>query len=260
MLFSLGLSKSSLNEQLRNNVMMRFFKQISLPGIIFFIGVLVLLLSLGFWQVTRAKQKQALIEQQQHSMSADRLSMNTDTPDDLALLNYREVTVTGHYDKNHQFLIDNQHVNGKVGYFVLTPLIIAGGAKAVLVNRGWVPLNPDRSVLPALPIQSTAVTIKGRIHRFPSVGVKLAGAETPTTSWPAVVQVVETPVLAKIIGHSLFSFQIELDPQMPEGFLRVWHTALVMTPEKHIAYAVQWFGLAFTFAVLFFWFNYKKTV
>ncbi len=103
------------------------------------------------------------------------------------------------------------------------------------------------------------MTLSGRVNSFPSVGIKLAGAEIPTKTWPAVVQVVDVPVLAKILGYPLFSFQLELDPAMQDGFLRIWHPLAIMPPEQHIAYAAQWFGLALTFAVLFFWFNFKKS-
>lgn len=216
-------------------------------------------MSLGFWQLDRADQKRAYLVQQQALMTAGELLLDARTPDDLALLKYRPVSVTGHYVVEHQFLIDNQHVNGKVGYFVLTPFLLAGTNRAVLVNRGWLPLNSDRSVLPSLPVSVVPMTIKGRVNSFPSVGIKLAGAEIPTNTWPAVVQVADAKALAKSLGYPLYSFQIELDPAQSEGFLRVWQSQTIMPPEKHIAYAVQWFGLALTFTVLFFWFNNKKT-
>jgi surfeit locus 1 family protein len=235
------------------------FKHITFGALVFFISIVGVLLSLGFWQLDRASQKRVYLLQQQQLMTAGELVLNARTSNDLGLLKYRPIRATGYYDVEHQFLIDNQHMGGKVGYFVLTPLRIVGTDKAVLVNRGWFPLNVDRSVLPTLPASSASVTISGRVNSFPSVGIKLPGAETPTTTWPSVVQVVETTVLAKKLGYSLFSFQIELDPAMPDGFLRVWQSAAIMPPEKHIAYAVQWFGLAITFTVLFFWYNNKKT-
>ncbi|NOT84529.1 MAG: SURF1 family protein [Methylococcaceae bacterium] len=222
-------------------------------------AVLGTLLSLGFWQLDRADQKRVMLVQQQHMMVGGELLLNARIPDDLSLLKYRPVSVAGHFEGEHQFLIDNQHANGKVGYFVLTPFRLVGTDKAVLVNRGWLPLNVDRTKLPSLPISAAPMTLNGRVNSFPSVGIKLAGAEIPTKTWPAVVQVAEASVLAKSLGYPLFSFQIELDPAQPEGFLRVWQPASIMPPEQHVAYAVQWFGLALTFTVLFFWFNFKKT-
>jgi surfeit locus 1 family protein len=130
--------------------------------------------------------------------------------------------------------------------------------KAVLVNRGWIPLNRDRTILPDVPIKAQQTVVTGRINRFPAVGIKLAGAEIPTESWPSVVQVVDSQILAKKLTYPLFPFQIELDKDLPEGYKREWHTSTIMPPEQHTAYAIQWFALALTLTILFFWYTCKK--
>ncbi|MGK4581850.1 SURF1 family protein [Kitasatospora sp. HPMI-4] len=53
----------------------------------------------------------------------------------------REVTVTGSYDPAHQLLVPNRTVDGRNGYYVLTPLRTADGP-AVAVVRGWAPGAP----------------------------------------------------------------------------------------------------------------------
>ncbi len=111
-------------------------------------SVLGMLLSLGFWQLDRADQKKVFLAERQQLMNGGEMLLNGLTPDDLGLLKYRPIRFAGHYVGEHQFLIDNQHVDGEVGYFVLTPFKLDGTDKAVLVNRGWLPLNVDRSVLP----------------------------------------------------------------------------------------------------------------
>jgi surfeit locus 1 family protein len=166
--------------------------------------------------------------------------------------------VTGHYDQAHQFLIDNQINAGNAGYFVLTPFVLQGETKAVLINRGWVPLNQNRSILPDVQLEKEQTVVTGRINRFPSVGIKLAGAEIPSEGWPSVVQVVDSQVLAKKLAYSLFPFQLELDKDLPEGFKREWHATTVMLPEQHTAYAMQWFALAFTLTILFIWYSNKR--
>jgi surfeit locus 1 family protein len=106
--------------------------------------------------------------------------------------------------------------------------------------------------------QAERVELHGRINHFPSVGIKLAGAEIPTVGWPSVLQVVDTDVLAKKLAQSLFSFQVELDSAEPNGYVRDWQTTTVMLPEQHVAYAIQWFALAATLTVLFFGYSCKK--
>ena len=224
-----------------------------------YLCLLPLLLALGIWQLGRSEEKSVFLKQQQlGSASAEIIELSARLENNVDALRYKKVRATGHYDPAHQFLIDNQISAGKAGYFVLTPFILAGETKAVLVNRGWVPLNKDRSVLPDVQMMQAPTVVAGRINRFPSVGIKLAGAEIPTDGWPSVAQVVDSEVLAKKLAYPLFPFQLELDKDQPAGFKRDWQTSAVMLPEQHIAYAFQWFALAITLTLLFIWYSFKK--
>jgi len=224
-----------------------------------YLCLLPLLIALGIWQLGRSEEKKVFLEQQgQELASSEIIQLSKASEDNVDRVRYKKVQATGHYDQAHQFLIDNQISAGKAGYFVLTPFVLQGEAKAVLVNRGWVPLNQQRSNLPDLQIGSEQTQVTGRINQFPSVGIKLAGAEIPTEGWPSVVQVVDSSVLAKKLGYSIFPFQIELDKDQPEGFKREWQTTTMMLPEQHTAYAIQWFALALTLTILFIWYSFKK--
>lgn len=220
--------------------------------------LLPVLLALGLWQLDRSEQKRELLQLQEQAAATETLHLSAAMDSNTAALRYRQVEVTGRYDVAHQFLIDNQISGRKAGYFVLTPLVLAGETKAILVNRGWIPLNQDRSVLPDLQIKQAEAIIGGRINNFPSVGIKLAGAEIPTEGWPSVVQVVDSHVLAEKLGYSLFQFQIELAKELPDGYKREWHTSTIMQPEQHTAYAIQWFALALTLTILFIWYSFKN--
>ncbi|MFU8789026.1 MAG: SURF1 family protein [Methylobacter sp.] len=228
-----------------------------IPTLIY-IGLLPVLLALGAWQLDRSQQKRALLESQAQALTSEILPLSSITENDTETLRYRQAEASGHYDVAHQFLLDNQISEGKAGYFVLTPFILSRKAQAVLVNRGWIPLNPDRSILPDLQVSRTETRISGRLNNFPSVGIKLAGAEIPADGWPAVVQVVDSEVLAKKLGYPLFQFQLELAKELPDGFKRDWRTSTVMQPEQHIAYAFQWFALALTLTLLFIWYGFKN--
>ena len=228
-----------------------------IPTIVY-LCLMPLLLALGIWQLDRAEQKKVFLELQEQGVVTETLHLSGVIDNNTEALRYRKVDATGSYDESHQFLIDNQISAGKAGYFVLTPFILQGEAKAVLVNRGWIPLNQDRSVLPDLPINKVQTTISGRINNFPSVGIKLAGAEVPTDNWPSVVQVVDSGILAKKLGYPLFQFQVELDKDLANGFKREWLATTIMLPEQHTAYAIQWFALALTLTILFIWYSRKK--
>ncbi len=235
-----------------------FVLKLSIIPTIAFLGLLYLLISLGFWQLGRSDQKKALLDQQSQRSKDKIIRLTWESANEGEKLRYREAKVSGKYDRKHQFLVDNQVVEGKAGYFVMTPLKLGDSNKAILVNRGWVPANEDRSALPDISIDVEDAVIKGRINYFPSVGFKLEGAEIPADGWPSVVQVVDHTVLQKKLGYSLFPYQVELGKDQEKGYRREWRSAVSITPEKHKAYAFQWFGLAVTLVILFFWVSSKK--
>jgi len=219
---------------------------------------LTILLFLGFWQLDRAEEKRIFLLKEQ-SVDPAVITLHAVNEVDAESLRYRKVTISGHYDSDHQFLLDNQILDGQVGYFVMTPFIFddyqQGQYKAVLVNRGWIPLNKDRRILPDLMIDSTKTNLSGRINGFPSVGIRLKGAEIPTQGWPSVAQLVDINILSGKVGYPLLPVQVELNAGAENGYKRHWRKQKIMPPEKHIAYAVQWFGLAITLTILFFWHN-----
>ena len=225
-----------------------------------YLCLMPLLISLGFWQLGRSEEKKIILEKQNQAFVSSEVLMLSSLGDyDIKLIRYMKAQVVGSYDSAHQFLLDNQIKGGKVGYFVLTPFIFENKSQAILVNRGWVPLNQNRNILPDISIKNQQSVINGRINQFPSVGIKLAGAEIPTEGWPSVLQVIDAQILTKKMGYTLLPFQIELDQNLPEGFIRDWQKTTVMLPEQHIAYAIQWFSLALTLSILFIWYSNKKS-
>lgn len=217
-----------------------------------------LLCSLGLWQLGRGEQKQVLLESQNAAIQAQALDLNLDVRIDSGALRYRQAYLSGHYDTAHQILIDNQMLDGKPGYLVLTPFRPDNSPVAVLVNRGWLPLGTSRQILPDLNIHSPVERILGRINRFPEPGIRLSGAEVPGETWPVRVQVIDTQRIAAKLGYPLADYQIELNPEQAEGYQRRWTVAVAIPPEKHRAYAVQWFGLALTLTALFIWNSSRK--
>ncbi|ORU89446.1 MAG: cytochrome oxidase biosynthesis protein [Cycloclasticus sp. symbiont of Poecilosclerida sp. M] len=222
-----------------------------------FLAILVLglLLSLGVWQLDRADEKQALLD-----MQADRINLR---PVDLSQvdlqdndLRYLSVRALGVADTAHQILIDNQVKDGRVGYFVMTPLKLKSG-RAVLLNRGWVAAGNDRRVLPKVALSIVEMLAVGKLDKFPSVGIKLKGADTLSEGWPAVVQLIDVGKVSKRLGYRVENYQMLLEGTQPYGFDRDW-VPLKMGPEKHHGYAFQWFALALAWVTLYFVLTLKR--
>ena len=226
--------------------------------LIAYLCLLPLLLTLGVWQLNRADEKRAMLALQAQRQASETLEFSAILPENLESSLYKPVTAIGNYDSGHQFLLDNQVSKGRAGYFVLTPFKLKASNMAVLVNRGWIPLGKSRADLPDIRVESNEMKLIGRINRFPRVGLKLTGAELPAKGWPAVVQIIDVKVLSKQLEYLLFDFQIELDKAAGHGYIRDWQEPVGMTPEKHTAYAVQWFLLALTLTVLFIKYGFNK--
>ncbi len=230
----------------------------SVGGLIAYLVMLAILCSLGSWQLRRAEQKKNFLLQQKQAQGEQIRNLNRMEGPELKTLEYRNVSVHGRYDEAHQFLIDNQVKSGKVGYFVMTPFHIDGRDRAVLVNRGWIASALDGTRTSDLHIAKNNTKVTGRVNHFPSVGLVLEGADIPSDSWPATVQVVNHRILGAKLGYPLLDFQIELDAAMEDGYNRDWQRVSIMPPEKHIAYAVQWFALALALTALVLWFSFKN--
>ncbi len=215
-----------------------------------------LFVSLGLWQSHRAEQKEALIELRLARSRAEALVLGPWRLPPLEEVRYRRVALEGQYEDAHQILLDNQIVDHQAGYFVLTPLRLPGNEQRILINRGWVPAGPNRASLPRVGIAANPVRVRGVVDKFPSVGWRLQGAETPTAGWPGVVQLLDAAALSRHLGYPVMPYQVLLDAAEPDGYVRRW-TAADPDPAKNRGYALQWFSFATILIALFIWFGFK---
>ncbi len=228
-----------------------------LPFIVYFC-LLPALVSLGIWQLNRVEEKREIIKHQEERQHSDPIRLTEDSTVNFEAILYNQVNIIGYFDTSHQFLLDNQVLDGKAGYFVLTPFLLKNQDKGVLVNRGWIPVGRNRSELPNISVITDEISLNGKINHFPKPGIILDGAEIPSKTWPATLQVIDTKVLDKLLGYPLYDFQVELDKSAPYGFKREWQQKQTMPPEKHLAYAGQWFLLALLLTVLYIKYGFNK--
>lgn len=204
---------------------------------------------LGLWQLHRAEEKRALITQYDAGRQTT-LALTGSRPDDLP--RYQQVRVRGRYDPEHQILLDNmpsQH--GRPGYHVLTPFALAQGGW-LLVDRGWVPQGATLAELPDIAVTSATRELVGRLDLPPRAGVRLAAPPVdPTRPWPRVMSFPDRAALEQALQRSLPKYILLLDPAEPDGYERAWRARFSFGPERHLAYAVQWFALALAVATIY---------
>jgi surfeit locus 1 family protein len=201
---------------------------------------------LGVWQLDRAAEKQALLDQ----IEAGEKTTRTLTADASTLQRYQAVTAQGRYDAAHQVLLDNMpSLQGFPGYRVLTPFELSSGGW-VLVDRGWLPIGATRDVLPSISVADTERTIVGRLDEVPRPGMRLGSAPEGST-WPRVMNYPEHSDLERVLDRPLGKRIVRLDPAQPDGYERTFVMRPDFGPNRHIAYAVQWFALAVAMMVIY---------
>lgn len=208
---------------------------------------LFLFVSAGVWQLGRAGQKHDL----QAAFSAGTLTESFTAPvneADATEYRFRRFELFGHYLAEQQILLDSIVMTGRSGYQVLTPFYTNG--QTVLVNRGWVPANLDRRILPSVDVDNDDRSIVVRLNFLPVPGMQLTAA--PETGWPRRMLYPTRDEIVAAISTPVPDYQFLLAENQTDGYLRDWQ-ANKFGPEKHYGYAFQWFafaGLALIFYVL----------
>jgi len=219
------------------------------------IVLIVMLVSLGRWQLHRAAEKRVLYDA--FAAGSDALhAVDVQTP---KLPRYSQVEATGHYDDTRQVLIDNMVNAERAGYFVITPFALQGGGW-LLVNRGWVPLGRSRADRPAIPVNRDERRIRGRADNMPSPGIRLGDPAPLAPPYPIVASFPTREEIAQLLQEPRWTSAADLmllDASEPDGYVRNWAPP-GFPPLRHVGYAVQWFGLALALAVIYVVTNFRR--
>ena len=203
--------------------------------------------SLGAWQLSRAAGKEALqaqIDAQRRLPPLEADALHKGAP------LQRTVVVRGHWLADHTVFLDNRQMNGKPGFFVLTPLQVDGGSTVVVVQRGWAPRDfNDRTALPPVQTPSGLVNVQGRIAPAPARLLDFAGAPDG-----AIRQNLDLARFAAELRRPLLDVTVLQTGDASEGLLRQWSEP-ASGADKHYGYAFQWFGLAALITILYVWFQ-----
>jgi surfeit locus 1 family protein len=213
--------------------------------------------SLGYWQLGRAREKQALFDafMQGSQDTVDATGLGFDE-----FARYQHLRLRGAYDATRQILLDNMpSVTGRPGYRVLTPFERSDGRGWVLVDRGWVPLGATRDDLPDVSVSVSEREVSGILDVLPIPGLRVGPAAAPGPGeWPRVLLFPTEADVEAALGIDVEPRIILLDAGGPDGFERKWRPSLGFGPERHLGYAIQWFALALLSVVLFVALNLRR--
>ena len=213
---------------------------------------------LGFWQLDRAHQKVALqtsLDARMREPVLDVAALSR-TAEAAEAQHQRRVVLRGRWVGDRTVYLDNRQMDGRVGFFVVTPLALEPGPAAILVQRGWAPRSfTERDALPAVTTPIGTVTVKGTLAGSPSRLFDFAGA----ASGP-IRQNLDIGSFARETGLALLPLSVvqrATPDAAADGLLRHW-PAPAADVQKHYGYAVQWFAIAVAIAFLYVWHRFIR--
>ncbi len=219
---------------------------------------LAILVSLGVWQIHRLGWKEALIARVEAGLSA--APIPAPGPDawptlDLGNLEYRPVTITGHYLNDEEIFVNEtltepQGRVGGYGFFVMTPFMADAGW-IVYVNRGFVPRDRKDPATRAGSRIEGETTVTGPIRQPHDRTWYMPADDIAGNEWfshdPALYAAAQGHAAERVAPYYIDS---RFDAALPGGLPQGGET-IVSFPNNHLAYALTWFGLATGIAGMF---------
>ena len=223
-------------------------------------------LTAGFWQLHRAEEKREILTAQSALQDnapvtfadVDNRKDSTGANSSIELekstfaQRYLRVTATGEVHPQQVFLIDNRVHRGRPGYEVLIPLKVVmkgGGSLWLMVNRGWLAGGLDRSQLPTIPPLEETSTFTGYLYQPFGKHLVLADDVWAAGMSPLVIQHFDHDKLERYLGDKVYPYSLRLEKSTNSALKTDWIIVNVQ-PEKHTAYAVQWFAMALALVIL----------
>jgi cytochrome oxidase assembly protein ShyY1 len=218
---------------------------------LFAIAAFALFARLGAWQLDRRHEKQVMLDEVA-AVLADRTAqpLAARALDPLpaergqVARQYAWVEGQGTFLDRPAVLLDNQQRDGRVGVRAYRAFLPEGASTPVLVELGWRALPGDRA-MPATPRPEGVVRLAGLLLPPPSPGLA-ASVVAPQADGTLLATGLRLPEVAAAMGlPALAPRVLRPDPALAIGYTRDLDILPnTLPPEKHLGYAVQWFGLA----------------
>ncbi|MGD8856415.1 MAG: SURF1 family protein [Chloroflexota bacterium] len=211
--------------------------------------LMAVFIRLGFWQLSRRQERLAanaayVAQISQSPVILDASYLDAD-PEELA---DRTATAQGRYDYEQQILLTQQSWLGRPGADLVTPLVLADGQTAVLVDRGWIPAADAEQADLSQFEEPGPQSINGVVQLSQVLsGGRTAEVDGPQQRWYRV----EIEAIQEQMPYRLLPFYLVQTP--PDGVqedlpYRV-SVDYDLSEGPHLGYAIQWFLFATVLAI-----------
>jgi surfeit locus 1 family protein len=208
---------------------------------VFVYFIILVLLSLGSWQLYRLNWKLNLISEIENSLKNDPVELSKSDKK-----NYLRIKTSGQIDFDKQIYLYNLNKSGKPGFEVINPILI--GNENYLINRGWISfdqkdqseinfVNEDK-IIGTLKLQTKASTFKPE-------------NDIEKNYWFTL----NRDDVFKYTGKNFSNFIIYLN-----GDYKTPETKVITAniSNNHKKYAITWFSMAISILLIYLYFRRKN--
>lgn len=202
---------------------------------------------LGVWQLARMHEKQAMLDDVHATLLHRSPQPLAGAADAHRLHAYDWTSADGHFVAAPALLLDNQQHDGRSGVRAYRVFQSADATVSpVLAELGWLPVPGNRQMPVVAPITG-AQHVAGLLSPPPSAGFVRA-VVVPQANGTLLTTSVDIALLRRTLHLPTLALRVlKLDPALPIGYPRDLDILPnTLPPERHLGYAVQWFGLALT--------------
>jgi surfeit locus 1 family protein len=208
--------------------------------LIFNLLAIIILLSLGTWQLERLRWKTDLIESMKENISLPPVKINSSIISNIKNYNYRRFKLYGYYLYDKNITIYSKVVNGKVGRHLVTPFKTKFGY--ILINRGFVPENYkiESNVIK----QDKNTSINGIVKFQQKINYFTPSNSIFKNEW-YYINIEEISTYFKL---DLNNFYI-IEENNPNERYPLGSQYNINIPNDHLQYAITWFSLALALSI-----------
>lgn len=214
---------------------------------------IIILCSLGTWQVQRLHWKQGILHalavaETMNStplMSYDDIAARAAGDDNMKLIRY--VSLHGRWLNEKEVLVAPRTWQEKAGYHLLTPLALDGGG-VILVNRGWIPAEKKKPASRPETLAATEVDVMGMLRRPERANFFVPQNVPEKNEWYRIdpAQIAAARHIEKMTPLVFYAKLETGNPELPVKEALVWHP-----PNNHASYAFFWFSMVGILAVVY---------